>query len=118
MSKLFMAIMGVLFLTSAVLAANNTVPRIFYGDQKVTTSNTILVDGYVYWSGLTAGDTVALLNGGATTSPAFIKFKVATANGYAPLGLSNPIDVDGGIYLDETISGGAAGVGLIFTEGR
>jgi hypothetical protein len=117
--KRILIVIGILLITGTfALAANNTVPRIFSGDQKVTTSNTILVDGYIYWNGLTVGDTIALLNGASTSAPAFIKVKAATANGYVNLGIKNQIDVDGGIYLDETITGGAAGVGLIFTVGQ
>ena len=118
MKKVALIIMALMFVGGVAIAANNSVPRIFSGDQRVTTANTVLVDGFVYWNGLTVGDTIALLNGATTSATPFIKVKAATANGYAPLGLKNPMDIDGGIYLDETISGGAAGVGLIFTVGQ
>jgi hypothetical protein len=105
-----------------VFAANWTVPKIFSGDTQVTSSNTILVDGFIYYAGVTAGDSITLTNGVAADTARgveFFKFIAPAANGYTPIQVgAGGMTIDLGIYIDETKTGGAFGVGLIYQTGR
>ena len=119
MKKIFWGALGVLLLSTGIaLSANWTVPRLTTGsDQQILTSNATLVDGYIYWAGVTVGDSLVLRNGGIAGDAA-IYFSAPTANGYMPLQIINPITMDKGIYFDSNVTTGAFGAGLIYQEGR
>jgi hypothetical protein len=102
-----MCICGMAYAAVRVAVANPS------GDGQVTSSNTILVDANIYFKGVTVGDKVELRKGSSTGS-IFFTAVAATANGNVVLAPAEPIMIDGGIYMDETKSGGITGMNLIY----
>lgn len=84
-------------------------------DQTVTSSDTILVDANVYFRGATVGDKIDLRKG-SSSGTIILTAVAATANQSIFVAPSEPIKVDGGIYMDMTLTTGAAtsGINLIY----
>lgn len=109
------AILTICFMLLAGLAYATIRPGFLNptGDGTVTASNVIVVDANIYWSGLTVGDKVELKKG-SSTGTAFCTIVADTANGNKSCPIDEPMMVDGGIYMDQTISGGITGMNLIY----
>lgn len=84
------------------------------GDGTVTSTDTIIVDANIYYKGVTVGDKVELKKG-SSTGAVICTVVADTANGNKKC-FSGPekVMVDGGVYMDATISGGIAGMNLLY----
>lgn len=85
-------------------------------DQVFTSDNIQLVDASIYFKGATVGDMIQLRNGSASTSPIILTVVAATANDAYLFTPAEPIQIDGGIYMDGTFSSGTttSGATLMF----
>lgn len=114
MKKLFLGLLLSLFITP-VFAAPTYVPSIFSGDRVIKTGAGTIVDGNIYYKGVTAGDKLELRNGTSTSGAVVYTFVAPAANGSQALPTyKRDILVDTGIYLDETRTGGVLGIELYY----
>jgi hypothetical protein len=113
MRKIYLTLFALLICTS-VYAGTRWAPRQYFGaDQVITTSPATIIDGSIYWSGLTAGDRVALRNGTTVTSAAVLTLVVPTAAGTMPIAAEG-FTVDNGLYMDVTVTAGTLGLNLLY----
>ena len=114
MKKFWIAVLFFL-LTAVAYAAPKWMPTTYSGDQLIKTGSAIIVDANIYWAGVTVGDKLELKNGLTSAATTFFTFIAPTANGnYVVPKFQKNLIVDTGIYLEQTISGGAMGVELIY----
>lgn len=114
MKKYLLLIVGLLVAGTAFAAAK-WVPTTFSGDQLIQTGRTVIVDGSIYYSGLTAGNKLELKNGTTSSGTVIFTFVAPAAAGtYQLPQYTKDFIVDTGLYLDQTISGGAIGIELFY----
>jgi hypothetical protein len=114
MKKLVLGIM-ILGLMGSAYAASKWVPTTFSGDQLIQSGRTIITDGNIYYSGVTAGNKLELKNGTTSSGTVIYTFIAPAANGSQQLPqYTKDFIVDTGLYMDATISGGAMGLELFY----
>jgi hypothetical protein len=114
MKKLFLTLVLAL-LVSPAFAAPNYVPTTFSGDQVIKTGPGIIIDGNIYYSGVTVGDKLVLRNGTSTSGAVVYTFIASCDKGSQQIPTyKRDIVVDQGIYLDETRTGGVLGIELYY----
>jgi len=116
MKNFFFALLALMLLgVSVAIAAPKWVPTTFSGDQLIKSGQTIIVDGSIYYAGVTAGNKLELKNGTTSSGTVVYTFVAPAANGSAQLPqYAREITVDTGLYMDQTISGGAIGLELFY----
>ena len=114
MKNIVLAVLFALLITPA-FASPTYVPTTFSGDQIIKTGAGIIVDGNIYYKGVTAGDKLELRNGTSTSGTVVYTFVAPAANGSQALpAYKRDILVDTGIYLDETRTGGVLSIELYY----
>lgn len=83
------------------------------GDGTVTSADTILIDANIYYKGVTVGDKVELRKG-SSSGTIFCTVIADTANGNKHCAFPEQVMIDGGIYMDETKTGGVTGMNLLY----
>ncbi|NLG05970.1 MAG: hypothetical protein GX567_19405, partial [Clostridia bacterium] len=79
--KKYLFLILVVLIAGSAYAASKWVPTTFSGDQLIQTGRTILVDGNIYWNGLTVGDKLELKNGTTSSGTTVYTFVAPAANG-------------------------------------
>lgn len=85
-------------------------------DRVLVAGDSILIDANIYYSGVTAGNTILLKEGLSVTSPTICTIVADTTAGNKKCSYPEPVVVDTGIYCDVTLSGGSAGANLLYTQ--
>lgn len=115
MKKAMFLLLVFISLATMAIAAPKWVPTTFSGDQLIQTGPTMIVDGSIYYTGVTAGDKLQLKNGTTSSGTTVYTFVAPAANGVQQLPqYTKDFVVDAGLYLDQTITGGAIGLELFY----
>ena len=87
-------------------------------DYAMTTTPTIVVDATIYYKGVTVGDMVQIRESNGAGAPGTILTTIVadTANGNKRWTPPVPLTIDGGIYMDVTLTGGVVGVNLLYEK--
>ena len=80
--------------------------RAYSTSQLIKTGHAVIYDATVYYGGVTAGDSVEIVNGLTANGTSVMKFAAPAANGAFLYNPPTGILCDTGIYLTETKSGG------------
>ena len=118
MGKIGLAVgLGLCLIAAVAWAAPRWVPRPSLGaaDRYVTTGSTVMYDASIYIVGGAVGNKVELRNGGPTGA-VFHTFVAATANAMENFIPLKPLVVDGGIYIDSTLTSGGSGAYITYQE--
>jgi hypothetical protein len=117
MSKILLALMIVLGVTSLVYAAPKWVPMTITSDTTVQIGPGRVVDANFYWNGVTAGNSMVIKNSdtiGVASDAVFTIIADTTAGSRQMSALQKDLVVDKGIYVDVTKSAGTFGVELFY----
>ena len=115
MRNLLIAI-AFLFVSTLAFAVMRQAPTTFgaVADGVVITGKTILIDANIYYTGLTVGNMIQLKEGLTSAGSTFCTIVADTANGNKKCSYPEGFVVDTGIYVDVTLSGGVAGMNLMY----
>jgi hypothetical protein len=91
------------------------VPTTFITDGVIKTGPATIIDGSIYYAGVTAGNKIELKNGTTSSGTVVYTFIAPAAAGtYQLPQYTKTLTVDQGIYFDTTISGGVIGLELFY----
>jgi uncharacterized protein YigE (DUF2233 family) len=117
MSRILLALMFVLGITTLVYAAPKWTPMIITSDTTVKSGPGQIVDANFYWSAVTSGDKMTIKNSvtiGTDTAVVFTIIPDTTTGSRQMNALQKDLVVDQGIYVDLTKTTGTFGVELFY----
>ena len=118
MKKFVLVLALMLCVTGVAMAAPFWLPRqIGTYDQSITTSRTVIYDGTIYYSGVTAGDRLDLRNGTSVSDTIFFSFIAPATQGTfnLPVTKKNWV-IPNGVYFDTTLTAGILGISLDYSD--